>query len=37
MDTLWHGQCLQMFGIASNAQDFINKSMKSQKLDWNAS
>ena len=26
-----------MFGIASNAQDFLNNSMKSQKLDLNAS
>ena len=30
-------ECLKMFGIANNVQDFLNNSMKSWKLELNAS
>ena len=30
-------ECLEMFGIANNVQDFLNNSMKSWKLELNAS
>ena len=33
----WISECLEMFGIANNVQDFLNKSMKSWKLVLNAS
>ena len=33
----WISECLEMFGIASNVQDFLNNSMKSWKLELNAS
>ena len=33
----WISECLEMFGIANNVQDFLNNSMKSWKLELNAS
>ena len=33
----WISECLEMFGIANNAQDFLNNSMKSWKLELNTS
>ena len=33
----WISECLEMFGIANNVQDFLNSSMKSWKLELNAS
>ena len=30
-------ECLEMLGIANNVQDFLNNSMKSSKLELNAS
>ena len=33
----WISECLEMFGIANNIQDFLNNSMKSWKLELNAS
>ena len=33
----WISECLEMFGIASNVQDFLNNSMKSWKSEFNAS
>ena len=33
----WIRECLEMFGIANNVQDFLNNSMKSWKLKLNAS
>ena len=30
-------ECLEMFDIANNVQDFLNNSMKSRKLELNAS
>ena len=33
----WIKECLEMFGIANNVQDFLNNSMKSWKLELNAS
>ena len=33
----WISECLEMFGIANNIQDFPNNSMKSWKLELNAS
>ena len=30
-------ECLEMFSIANNVQDFLNNSMKSWKLELNAS
>ena len=33
----WISECLEMFGIANNAEDFLNNSMKSWKLELNAS
>ena len=33
----WINQCLEMFGIANNVQNFLNNSMKSWKLELNAS
>ena len=33
----WFSECLEMFGIANNVQDFLNNSMKSWKLELNAS
>ena len=33
----WISESLEMFGIASNVQDFLNNSMKSWKLELNAS
>ena len=30
-------ECLEMFGFAKNIQDFLNNSMKSWKLELNAS
>ena len=34
---IWISECLEMFGIASNVQDFLNNSMKSWNLELNAS
>ena len=33
----WISEYLEMFGIANNVQDFLNNSMKSWKLELNAS
>ena len=33
----WISECLEMSGIANNIQDFLNNSMKSWKLELNAS
>ena len=33
----WISECLEMFSIANNIQDFLNNSMKSWKLELNAS
>ena len=33
----WISECLEMFAIANNVQDFLNNSMKSWKLELNAS
>ena len=33
----WISECLEMFGIANNVQDFLNNSMKSWKLELNTS
>ena len=33
----WISECLKMFGIANNVQDFLNNSMKSWKVELNAS
>ena len=33
----WISDCLDMFGIANNVQDFLNNSMKSWRLELNAS
>ena len=33
----WISECLEMFGIANNVQDFLNNSMKSWKLELNKS
>ena len=33
----WISECLEMFGIANNVQDFLNIRMKSWKLQLNAS
>ena len=33
----WICECLEMFGIASNVQDFLNNSMKSWEIELNAS
>ena len=33
----WIRECLEMFDIANNVQDFLNNSMKSWKLELNAS
>ena len=33
----WISECLAMFDIANNAQDFVNNSMKSLKLELNPS
>ena len=33
----WISECLEMFGIANNVRDFSNNSMKSWKLELNAS
>ena len=33
----WISECLEMFGIENNVQEFLNKSMKSWKLELNAS
>ena len=33
----WNGECLEMFGISNGVQDFLNNSMKSWKLELNAS
>ena len=33
----WISECLEMFGIASNVQDFLNNSMKSWELELNTS
>ena len=33
----WISVCLEMFGIANNVKDFLNNSMKSWKLELNAS
>ena len=33
----WISECLEMFGIAHNVQDFLNNNMKSWKLELNAS
>ena len=33
----WISECLEMFGIANKLQDFLKNSMKSQKLELNAS
>ena len=33
----WISQSLDLFGIANNVQDFLNNSMKSWKLELNAS
>ena len=33
----WIIECLEMFGIANNAQDFLNNSINSWKLELNAS
>ena len=32
----WISECLEMFGIANNVQDFLNNNMKSWKLELNA-
>ena len=32
----WISECLEMFGLENNVQDFLNNSMKSWKLDLNA-
>ena len=29
----WFSECLEMFGIANNVQDFLNNSIKSWKLE----
>ena len=33
----WISECLEMFSIGNNVQDFLNKSIKSWKLELNAS
>ena len=33
----WISECLEMFSIANNVQDFLNNSMKSWKLELNGS
>ena len=33
----WISECLEMFGIANNVQDFLNNSIKTWKLEFNAS
>ena len=33
----WISECFEMFGIANNVQDFLNKRMKSWTLELNAS
>ena len=33
----WISECLKMFGIANNVQHFLNNSMKSWKVELNAS
>ena len=33
----WISECLEMFGIANNVQDFLNNRMKSWKSELNAS
>ena len=33
----WISECLEMFGIENNVQDFLNNSMKSWKLELNTS
>ena len=32
----WISECLEMFDIAKNVQDYLNKSMQSWKLELNA-
>ena len=33
----WVSDCLEMFGIANNVKDFLHNSMKSWKIEFNAS
>ena len=33
----WISECLEMFGIANNVQDFLNNNVKSWKLELNVS
>ena len=33
----WISECLEIFGIANNVQDFLNNSMKSLQLELNTS
>ena len=33
----WISECLEIFGIANNVQDFLNNSIKSWKLELDAS
>ena len=32
----WISECLKMFGIANNVQDFLNNSMNPRKFELNA-